>query len=57
MKLSETVENMLNHPFATTFIIGSIIEGVVRIIAAAKGNKVEPNVVITIGNNVKPKEK
>lgn len=55
MKLNETVESMLRHPIASTMIIGSIINGVVRIISAAKGNKVEPNTVITIGPT-KPKE-
>lgn len=56
MKMNETVANMLNHPIATAWIIGSVISGVVRIIYAAKGKKVEPSTVITIGNNSEPKE-
>lgn len=56
MKLNETVQNMLEHPFASTMIIGSIVGGVVRIIAAAKGSRVEPNTVITIGRPAEHKE-
>ena len=56
MKLNETVKNMLDHPIASTMIIGSIINGVVRIISAAKGGRVEPNTVITISKPTEPKK-
>jgi len=56
MKLNDTVRSMLEHPIASTMIIGSIINGVVRIISAAKGCDVKPNTVITIGKPAEPKE-
>lgn len=56
MNLSETVKGMLEHPISTTMILGCIINGVVRIISAAKGREVKPNTVITIGNKTEPTE-
>ena len=56
MKLNDTVRNMLEHPIASTMIIGSIINGVVRIISAAKGGEVKPNTVITIGKPTESEE-
>ena len=54
MKLNETVANMLKHPIATTMIIGCVINGVVRLVAAIRGAEVKPNTVITIGKGTEP---
>ena len=55
MKINEMFGSMLEHPFATVIVIGSIMEGAARVIAAANGNKVEPHTVIEIGKQPESK--
>ena len=56
MKMNETIKSMLDHPFATTWIIGSITSGVVSIIRAARGNVATSNAVVAIDELTKLKE-
>lgn len=48
--MKEVVKTILEHPIATIIVLGSLTRGIATVVAAAKGNSVEP--VVTINKSV-----
>ena len=44
--MKKTVEILVEHPIASTIVIGSIARGIASIVIAARGGTVQPVVVI-----------
>ena len=44
--MKNTIETIVEHPIASTIVIGCILRGIASIVAAARGNSIQP--VITI---------
>lgn len=57
MKMNETVKCMIDHPFASAFIVGAISTGIARIIATIKGVEVKPAMSISIDKPVESENK
>lgn len=54
MKLDETIKSIVEHPIATTIIVGSVMNGIAKIIAAARGIDTKPVMNVTISDKTKP---
>ena len=55
--MKNTFNNMLEHPFATAFIIGAVSNGIANIINVVKGNEIKPMLIVEIGNKSKKESK
>ena len=40
--MKDVVKTVLEHPIATIIVLGSLTRGIATIVAAAKGNSVDP---------------
>lgn len=55
--MKNTFNNMLEHPIATVFIIGTITSGIADIINAARGKELKPRFTVEIGSKPKKESK
>ncbi len=56
MEANKILNSILDHPFVTAFVVGTVVNGVVKCVAIAKGIEIKPaGLSISFCKDDKPK--